>query len=112
MSAGTTTQVINNNSVSQVFQQSGTIRTQMAAGGGIDGYGDLMRKMDGIDAKLASGRVDSFTLKKDLKSLRMARDSAPESMHGQIDEYMRSAERAAGLPEKAGDHDDVDLGDE
>lgn len=71
-----------------------------------------MRKMDGIDAKLASGKVDTFALKKDLKNLRLARESAPESMHGQIDDYMRSAERAAGIPENAGSHDDVDLSEE
>jgi len=82
------------------------------SGGGLEGYGDLMRKMDGIDAKLASGRVDTASLKKDLKTLRLARESAPESMHGQIDDYMRSAERAAGIPENAGAHDDVDLSEE
>ena len=66
-----------------------------------------MRKMDNIDAKLASGRVDTGMLKRDLKDLRLARNAAPESMHGQFDEYMRSAEEAAGLPQNAGEHDDV-----
>lgn len=103
-----TTTIVNNNSVNQVFQQSGSLRSQMS-GGGLEGYGDLMRKMDSIDAKLASGRVDTASLKKDLKTLRLARESAPESIHSQIDDYMRSAERAAGIPENAGAHDDVDV---
>ena len=81
----------------------------MAASGGLDVYNDIMRKMDNIDAKLASGRVDTFSLKKDLKTLRLARNAAPESMHGQFDEYMRGVERSAGIEENAGEHDvDID----
>lgn len=106
-----TTTIINNTSFNQVMQQSGSLRAQMA-GGGMDAYGDLMRKMDSIDARLASGRVDTFALKKDLKRLRFARDAAPESMRGQIDDYMRGAESAAGIPQNAGDHDDVDISGE
>ena len=105
--SGGSTTIVNNTSVSQVFQQSGSLRTQIAASGGLDGYNDIMRKMDNIDAKLASGRVDTGMLKRDLKDLRLARNAAPESMHGQFDEYMRSAEEAAGLPQNAGEHDDV-----